>query len=175
MGCAARWLALVWALCGGLAHADGFSVYRLATPFVDDRGQTVTLQAWTGRPAIVTMEYSNCRFICSITLQRLKEVQAAADQARREFDFIVLSIDPKNDTPEAWTRYRKTRELDRDNWRFLTASVGDTPGLARRLGVHYWLYDEHIMHDFRLLRLNEAGEIIKVMDAYDADPHEFVR
>lgn len=159
----------------GAARAEGFSVYRIKTPFTDDSGRRVLLQEWSGRPAIVTMEYANCRFICSITLQRLKDVQAAADRANKQFDFIVLSLDPKNDTPEAWTRYRKLRDLDRPNWRFLTAAEKDTPGLARQLGVHYWLYDEHIMHDFRLLRLNEAGEIVKVIDAYDADPNEFVR
>lgn len=155
--------------------ADAFSVYRLSVPFTDDRGRRVTLQEWSGRPAIVTMEYANCRFVCSITLQRLKDVQAAADRADRHYDFIVLSLDPRNDTPEAWTRYRKTRELDRDNWRFLTAAAADTPGLARKLGVRYWLYDGHIMHDFRLLRLSASGEVVKVMDSYDADPDAFVR
>lgn len=157
-----------------VAFAEAFSVYKMSMSFTDDRGRSVMLREWSGRPAIVTMEYANCRFICSITLQRLKDVQMAADRAKRHFDFIILSIDPKNDTPEAWTRYRKTRELDRENWRFLTASANDTPGLARRLGVRYWLYDEHIVHDFRLLRLNEAGEIVKVMDTYDADLNEFV-
>lgn len=163
---------LIWTVA---LHAEAFSVYQIKMPFTDDRGRMVSLRDWSGRPAIVTMEYANCRFICSITLQRLKDVQAAADRAKRHFEFIVLSLDPKNDTPEAWTRYRKTRELDRENWHFLTASVSDTPGLARQLGVRYWLYDEHIMHDFRLLRLNEEGQIVKVMDTYDADLSAFVR
>jgi protein SCO1/2 len=171
-----RILALLSTLMSiGISGASASSVYRIEFPFIDDRGRQTVLQQWKGRPAIVTMEYANCRFICSITLQRLKDVQAAADRARRQFDFIILSIDPKNDTPEAWTRYRKTRELDRANWYFLTASVQDTPELARQLGVRYWLYDEHIMHDFRLLRLDEAGEIVKVMDTYDADLDAFVR
>lgn len=165
-------VGLAWV---GVPRAEALNVYRIGLPFTDDRGRQVTLQEWLGRPAILTMEYANCRFLCSITLQRLKDVQAAADKANRPFDFIVISIDPKNDTPEAWTRYRRLRELDRANWRFLTASVKATPGLARQLGVRYWLYDEHIMHDFRLLRLNEAGEIVKVMDSYDADLDAFVR
>lgn len=155
--------------------AGGSSLYQLAIPLKDDRGRSVTLKEWSGRSAVVTMEYSNCRFICSITLQRLKDVQAAADRANRRFEFIILSIDPKNDTPEAWTRYRKTRELHRENWHFLTASVKDTDALVRWLGVRYWLYDEHIMHDFRLLRLDEAGHVVKIMDTFDADPDAFVR
>lgn len=159
----------------GAPRAEAFNVYDLKYPLIDDRGRQAMLRDWKGRPAIVTMEYSNCRFICSITLQRLKDVQAAADRARRHFDFIILSIDPKNDTPEAWTRYRKTRELDRENWRFLTASASDTQELARQLGIRSWIYDGHIMHDFRLLRLDETGAVTRVMDTYDADLDAFVR
>lgn len=172
-----RWIAtlLVLMLALGVTRAEALNVYQINVALTDDTGRRVNLSHWTGRPAILTMEYTNCRFICSITLQRLKDVQAAADRAKQEFDFIVLSIDPKNDTPEAWTKYRKTRGLHRKNWSFLTGSLVDTPDLARRLGVRYWLYDEHIMHDFRLLRIDEAGEVIKVMQTYDADPDEFVR
>lgn len=150
------------------------SLYASAIRLIDDRGRSTTLAAWRGKPAIVTMEYSDCRFICSITLQRMKDVQAAADAVGRRFEFIILSLDPRNDTPEAWTRYRRSRELDRDNWSFLTASAADTPALARALGVTYWVYDGHIMHDLRLLYLDAEGRIVKVMDTYDASAGAFV-
>lgn len=175
-GASSRILALLCLIFSiSAAQAETLNVYQMKPALIDDTGRQASLSEWTGRRAILTMEYANCRFICSITLQRLKDVQAAADRAKQHFDFIILSIDPKNDTPQAWTHYRKTRGLNRPNWRFLTASVSDTPELARQLGVRYWLYDEHIMHDFRLLRINEAGEVVKVVHAYDADLDEFVR
>lgn len=157
------------------AVAAGLGTHVLKIPLTDDRGRSTSLAAWRGRQAIVTMEYANCRFICSITLQRMKAVQAAADAAGRPFDFIIVSIDPKNDTPAAWTRYRKSRELMRDNWSFVTASAEETPALAHALGIKYWLYDTHIMHDFRLLRVDAAGAIVKVMDSFDASADDFVR
>lgn len=161
--------ALAWP-----ATAAGLDAAALKIPLIDDRGRATSLGAWRGRPVIITMEYANCRFLCSITLQRLKDVQAAADAAGRRFDFVVVSIDPRNDTPAAWTRYRKSRELTRDNWSFVTASPEDTPVLAYALGIKYWLFDVHIMHDFRLLRLDGAGAIVKVMDSFDASVHDFV-
>lgn len=155
--------------------AEGFNLYRVDTPLTSDRGHKAAFRDWAGKEAIVSMEYSNCRFVCSITLQRLKDVQAAADRAGRRFEFLIVSLDPKNDTPAAWTRYRKTRELDRANWHFLTAAEKETPLLARLLGVRWWLYDEHIMHDFRLLRIDAAGQVVGIMETYDADVHAFVR
>lgn len=167
-------LAALVLLASPLAAA-GASIYDSAVPLVDDRGWRTTLGAWRGRPAIVTMEYANCRFVCSQTLARLKDIQAAADAAGRRFDFVVVSLDPKNDTPEAWVRYRKARGVERGNWTFLTATVDDTPALARLLGVKYWLFDGHIMHDFRVLRVDAEGRVVGVMESYDADAAAFVR
>ena len=169
-----RALVLLGALLAAPAWA-GASLYDSTVPLVDDRGWRTTLGAWRGRAAMVTMEYADCRFICSITLQRLKDLQAAADAAGRRFEFVVVSLDPKNDTPEAWTRYRKTRGLERGNWTFVTASADDTPALARLFGVKYWRYDGHIMHDFRVLRLDAEGRIVGIMETYDASADDFVR
>jgi cytochrome oxidase Cu insertion factor (SCO1/SenC/PrrC family) len=153
------------------AAAEG--LYRLPFIFTDDGGRTVGLDQWSGHPAVVAMEYSNCRFMCSITLLRLKEVQAAADRRGIPLQFLVISLDPKNDTPAAWTQYRINRDLQRDNWHFLTASEADTKRLARYLGIRYWYYDEHLLHDFRLLRVGPDGRILKIMTTYDADPGRF--
>ena len=170
-----RMLAIFMVVCPGLALAADFSVYDIPTPFIAEQGQSVKLSAWRGRPAIVTMEYANCRFICTITLRRLKDVQQAADRNGVTYDFIVISLDPKNDTPAEWQHYRATKEIPHANWHFLTAAVDATPAVARYLGVKYWLYDEHIMHDFRLLRVDAAGHVVRVMDTYDASSDEFVR
>lgn len=162
-------------LSPAMSAAGGAGIYDSAAPLVDDRGWNTTLGTWRGRPAIVTMEYANCRFVCSQTLQRLKDIQAAADAAGRRFEFVVVSLDPKNDTPQAWARYRKARGAERGNWTFLTATVDDTPALARLLGIKYWVFDGHIMHDFRVLRVDADGRIVDVMESYDADAAAFVR
>lgn len=167
--------AVLAVLLAASAAAAGANLYDAQQPLVDDRGWRTTLGAWRGKPAIVSMEYANCRFVCSQTLARLKDIQAAADAAGRRFDFIVVSLDPKNDTPEAWVRYRKARGVERGNWAFLTATVADTPALARLFGVKYWLFDGHIMHDFRVLRVDAEGSVVDVMESYDADPAAFVR
>jgi cytochrome oxidase Cu insertion factor (SCO1/SenC/PrrC family) len=168
-------VAAMLAAAPGVAIAGAAAnLYRLPQTFTDDTGGKVQLRAWSGRPAIVAMEYSNCRFMCSITLLRLQAVQAAADRLGRKFDFIIVSLDPKNDTPAAWVQYRRNRDLLRANWHFLTGSEADTPRLARILGVNYWYYDEHLLHDFRLLRLDSQGNVIRVMDSYDADPAQFI-
>lgn len=103
-------------------RAVGPDLYGLPYAFTDDKGRIAHLSDWRGKPAVLTMEYANCRFICSITLQRMRDIQDEAERRGQTFEFLILSIDPENDTPKAWTQYRKKRGLNRDNWHFLTAA-----------------------------------------------------
>lgn len=154
--------------------AGELELYEPPYAFTDDKGRTVRLSDWRGKPVILTMEYANCRFICSITLQRMKDIQEAADRRGKAMEFLIVSIDPENDTPQAWTQYRKVRGLNRDNWHFLTAGVKETKSFAALLGIKYWYYDEHLMHDFRIIRLDNDGRVVRMIDAYDAKPDQLL-
>jgi cytochrome oxidase Cu insertion factor (SCO1/SenC/PrrC family) len=64
------------------AECAPFSFYTVPYPFINDRAQTVHLSEWRGKPMILTMEFSNCRFMCTTTFSKLKAIQAAADQKK---------------------------------------------------------------------------------------------
>ncbi len=150
------------------------SLWQAPFPLVSETGETVTLSRWAGRPAIVTMEYSESSLICSTTLAYLKEVQQQLDTRGASVDFIIISLDPKNDTPSAWSRYRKTFGLNRSNWHFLTASENDTPRLADLLNVKYRLFDGLIIHRLRVLRLDEQGFVRNVVRSHYNDLSAFL-
>ena len=135
--------------------------------WVDDNGNSVKLAKWRGRPVIISMEYSNCRFICSISQRKLQEIQVEADRRKLSIEFVILSLDPKNDTPASWRQYRKLKDLPGSNWYFLTGSRAATDNAVLSLGVKWWYYDEHIMHELRILRLAANGEVVRIMKTYD--------
>ncbi len=161
-----RSLMLSFALAGlgGVARASPGSAYRLDLKFTDDHGTLRELAQWQGRPVVIAMGYGACRSVCSATLRTLEELQAAADRQGAAVDIVVASIAPAEDTPQAWSDYRKTRRLDRANWSFLSGSPGDTRRLARFLGVKFWYYDDHLMHDFKIVRLAPDGSIQAALD-----------
>src|SRR5947207_4547334 len=160
-----RRLLVASALAGlGSSAQAATSAYALNLHFTDDHGTPRELAEWQGRAVILTMGYGACRSICSSTLRTLEELQADADRRSVAIDVIVASIDPGEDTPQAWAQYRKARKLARTNWSFLTGSPGDTRRLARFLGLRYWRYDEHLMHDFRIVRLAADGSIAAALD-----------
>lgn len=158
------------ALLSGPAWSAEPNFYELPNIFTNDRGKVLHLAEWTGKPMILTMEYSNCRFMCSTTFTQLKEVQAAADKKKINIDFVIISLDPDNDTPEAWQQYRKTKDIERDNWHLLTGSKATTKEIASLIGIKYWSMDENILHDFKVVRLNAKGEIEKEITEYGVEP-----
>jgi len=139
------------------ALAGVASAYGLGLHFVDDRGRARELAEWRGRAVVLTMAYGACRSVCSTTLRVLDELQALADRRGVRLDFVIASVDPAEDTPAVWADWRRARRLERDNWTFLCGSESATRLLAGFLGIRRWRYDDHMLHDFRIVRLDADG------------------
>ena len=168
-------LLAISALISGPAWAAPFSFYSLPYTFTDDQARTVQLSEWRGKPMIVTMEYSNCRFMCTTTFSKMRAIQDLADQKKIQIDFLIVSLDPKNDTPRAWQQYKISREVDRSNWHMLTGTDATTKEFAKLIGIKYWSMDEHILHDFKIVRLNAQGEIEKAITDYSDEPDSLLQ
>lgn len=145
------------------------SLWGLPGDFLDEHGQSRHLAEFAQRsePTIVSMEYTECRFVCSVAWRRLIDIQAEADKRGQKVHFLILSLDPEHDSPALWREYRKMRGLKRENWTFLTGKRPATDLAVQRLGVRWWRFDGNIMHDFRIVRLDAKGQVLRVMDNYD--------
>jgi protein SCO1/2 len=139
------------------------SLYQTPMRWTDDEGQSVALSQWQGKPMVITMAYSTCRKFCPMTLQRLLEIQRLYDQHNIDAEFVVISYDPQNDTWQAWADYRKKHHLERKNWHFLTGASDDTKAISELLEMDYWLYDEHVMHNFKIVLLGTTGIVEKTL------------
>jgi len=158
----------------GQSLASGSEFWRLPGNFVDEAGRPRQLSQLAGRPTVVAMEYTACRFVCSVYWRRLVEIQAEADRRGLTLEFLILSLDPTQDSPELWREYRKMRGLNRANWHFLTGDRAATDRVIRWLGVHWWLYEGAIMHDFRVTRLNAQGQRVALMDGFEQPAAAFL-
>jgi protein SCO1 len=134
-------------------------LYRAPLRWTDDTGKSVALADWQGRPVILTMAYSSCRRTCSTTMLRLQEIQRVLDVRGKNAEFIVVSYDAEGDGPRAWMQYRQTRNLNRDNWHFLTGNKADTRRFAHLLGFDYWFMESHVVHEFKIVVLDDKGVV----------------
>jgi len=157
----------LWTLAANGSPAD---LYPTAEHWLDDRAQPFSLERLRDRYAIVTMAYGACRRVCSTSLRVMERIQGAVDSRGLQMNFVVFGLDPAEDTPRDWADLRALRKLDRSNWQFLTGDAHAVSDMASRLGVRYWRYGEHVMHDFRIVLVTPDGRALRAMTSFDEDP-----
>lgn len=158
--------AIAGVLASTAACADGISSTRLAQlpqGWRDDRGESFELTGLVGHRVILTMAYASCHQICPQTIDGLRRLQKKLDARGESADIVVVGYDPENEDPATWHQYRASHHLARANWHFLSGSRDGTERLARQLGFEFWKYDEHVMHDSRVLIFDSQGRLASVL------------
>ena len=70
----------------------------------DERGHTVTMKEYRGRPVVVTFLYSHCHDTCPIQAQQIK---GALDDLGKDLPALAISVDPPGDTPKSVDRFNE--------------------------------------------------------------------
>lgn len=68
-----------------------------AIALVDQHGRTVTLDAFRGRPVLLTFAYAHCETICPVIVADVLEAGARVTERRPAV--LIVTLDPWRDTP----------------------------------------------------------------------------
>lgn len=177
-----RLLAAMLLLSASMADArdpplPADSVYHLPARLVDQDGHRTAWPSLRGKPRLVAMFYTSCRYICPLIVDSGKAVErqlAPAQQAR--LGIVLVSIDPTRDTPAALKQVMDQRKLDAARWTLLAPRADDVRKLAGVLGVRYrQLADGEFNHTSALVLLDAEGRILARSERMGAQPDpEFV-
>jgi protein SCO1/2 len=164
--------------CSAVAPADytDKSVYQLDSTWTSDADKKVHLGVLRGKPQVVAMFFASCQFTCPLTVNDMKNVEAALPETlRTNVGFTLISFDSKRDTSAALHTYRVKRELSAPTWTLLRGEPDNVRELAALLGV---VYKEDANGDFAhsnlITVLNGEGEIIFQQPGVNIDPKEIV-
>lgn len=112
--------------------------------FTDDTGQQVQLASYFGqKPAILALVYYQCPMLCSEELNGLTGALQMVDEAvGRDFNVIVVSIDPSEGTDLAATKKRNYVKRyghpeSASGWQFLTGTQANIDALTTAVGFGY--------------------------------------
>ena len=116
----------------------------LGLAFTDDEGRQVALSSYFGsRPAILALVYYQCPMLCSEELNGLTgALQMVKLTPGKDFNVVVVSIDPSEGTPLA--AQKKRIYLKRyghpetaSGWHFLTGAQQNIDALTKAVGFGY--------------------------------------
>ena len=153
------------------------SLYQLDATWTNDNRQAVQLSSLKGRPQILVMFFANCKYACPLLVQQLKQIEAALPETTRtNVGFVLVSFDPKRDTPAALHDYRLQHELPADRWTLLHGDPGAVLDLAALLGVKFKADAQgQFVHSNVISLLNAEGEIVYQQTGLNSDNQEIVR
>lgn len=183
-----RALVVLALLLGGLspAGAAGFDPFTLADvedrlgaelpldgPLVDATGAPTRLRHLTKKPVVLAPVDFGCTNICGVTLRGLfQAIEAMALEPGRDFEVVVLGIDPRDGPEEASAE--RAGLLQDDDPRGIHFLTGDTAPVADAIGFRY-AYDEatgQYAHAAAVAVLTPDGRLARWLYGYPFQPSD---
>jgi protein SCO1/2 len=123
----------------------------------DEQGETVRFDRWRGAPIFVSMVFTSCTSACPLTIERLRRVSDTFRAEGRAGTFVLVTLDPANDTSDQLNRFKLSRGLPPD-WHLLRGDDAQTRALAELLQIKV-VENAHIFHDSRIVVFDADGRL----------------
>ena len=170
-------LAMVIAFVGAAEAANPKplptdSVYQLPLKLTDQHARTWDWRTRRGKPQVVAMFYSSCRYICPLIIESGKAVDRALTPAQRAgLGMVYISMDPERDTPAALATLAKERKVSDKRWALASPKPGDVRSVAGVLDVRYrQMSDGEFNHTSALILLDADGRIVARTEQIGSKP-----
>ncbi len=139
------------------AFAETRSLFGANWIWRDEQGESVRFDRWRGTPIFVSMVFTTCTSACPLTIERLRRVSDTFKAEGRAATFVLVTLDPANDTTDQLRRFKVSRGLPPD-WHLLRGEDEQTRALADLLQVKV-VEDAHIFHDSRIVVFDRDGKL----------------
>ena len=152
------------------------SLYRLSSVWTSDVGREVKLEVLRGRPQVLALFFTSCEHSCPLIVADMKSIERALPGTMRgKVDFLLVSIDPDRDTPEALRAFREKHLLATEHWSLLRGTPEATRELATMVGFNYQPGSPtQFAHSLLVSIVNPAGDIIYQQAGVNRPPQDAV-
>jgi len=110
---------------------------------------------------ILTFLFTTCPFpdYCPLLATKLAKLQT---EIRGQAKIIAVTLDPETDSFEVMETYGKSYGADSSVWRFAREPLEKLEGLFDNLAMLRYKKDDYIIHDLKLVILDEKGTILHI-------------
>jgi protein SCO1/2 len=141
------------------AMAEGESIFGLELALIDQDGRSLTLVDLRGEVMLAAMVYTSCTSVCIMVTEQMKAIEqqlAGVDDVK----YVLFSLDPGRDSPEAMRAFAREHKLDGTRWRLMATTEDGVRDLAAVLGVKYQPEENgEIAHSAMVFVIDEDGVV----------------
>lgn len=138
----------------------------------DDSGAPFRISDYRGKALAITFIYTRCPlpdYCPRMNSNFATTIRALADT---RCQWLSVTIDPANDTPQLLADYAKQFSARDGRWKFATGSVEEVGKLAKFAGLEIRAAGAQIDHNLRTLVVGPDGKIAKVFTGNQWTPEE---
>jgi protein SCO1/2 len=123
-------------------------------------GKPITLSAQRGKVVVLSFLYTHCPDVCPLTAERFRMAQQKlTDDERDRTVFVAVSVDPRQDSPEAVQAFARDHGLAK-NFFFLVGGVAQLQPVWQAYGIRIETDPtEFVGHSDAIYLLDAKGQV----------------
>lgn len=144
------------------------SIYLVDDPWTNQHGDSLRLSSLKDHNVVITMIYTACQSACPRLVADMQALKSQIDQPNTKF--VLVSIDPENDSTHTLNEFAQKHELNGDDWILLSGTDESTRTLSNVLDVKYRRISPlDFSHSNIITLLDKNGVIVEQIEGLGAD------
>ena len=138
------------------------SIFNLKSKWTDQNNREIQLEDLKGEVLVMVMIYTSCKAACPRLVADMRNIESRLTQETKEkIKMVLVSIDPKTDTPERLKEFAIENVMDKNPWLFLRSTEDNTREFAAVVAVNYKKISPiDFSHSNIISVFNEQGEMV---------------
>ena len=152
------------------------SIFNLTSNWNTEEGEVIQLKDLKGKTLVMVMIYTTCKAACPRLVADMRNIESKIPKENIEnLLFVLVSIDPKVDTPTRLKEFAIENEMDGEQWTFLQGTESGVREFANVLAVKYkQISPMDFSHSNIISVFNTKGELIHQQEGLGVDNKETV-
>ncbi len=114
------------------------SIYHVNSQWEQQEGKEITFSDLKGKVLVTAMIFTSCTTACPRLTSEMKNISKKVGEVNSDdIRYVLITIDPDNDTPEVMKKYLTNYKLNGSEWLFLRGNDEDVRTLANVMAVKY--------------------------------------
>lgn len=152
------------------------SIFNLTSKWNTEEGKTITLKELKGKTLVMVMIYTTCKAACPRLTADMRNISGKIpENLKEDVQYVLVSIDPKNDTPKRLKEFAIENFIDNEHWTFLHGTESGVREFANVLAVKYKeISPLDFSHSNIISVFNPQGELVHQQEGLGVDNKETI-
>lgn len=152
------------------------SIFNLTSKWNTEEGNSIELKDLKGKTLVMVMIYTTCKAACPRLVADMRNIEKQVPETyNNDLQYVLVSIDPKTDTPTHLKAFAKENFMDADHWTFLQGTEMGVREFANVLAVKYkQISPMDFSHSNIISVFNPQGELVHQQEGLGVDNRETV-